>query len=275
MKTILFVLALSFPIALNGAPLTKSTFTEVINQVSILASTTQAAKRAKLRDVVEAPDSVRTGSRSRAELTAPDQTVTRVGANTVFSFTSTGRTYDLKKGSLLFQSPKGKGGGTIKSGGASAAVLGTTLMVAATPDGGFKVIMLEGRGKVVLPTGKSTTLKAGQMVFVLPDGQGFSGVIDIHLEKLVAGSFLVNGFSKPLPSLALIEKAIAKQNRLIARGDAVETGRTVDQVHSARVVPLIDNTNQQVVIPPLPAIPRRQQDDFPNEFLNGSPIDSP
>lgn len=262
MKITLFALALAVPLAGNGEALTSGTFSEVINEVSILAAVNQTAKRAKLRDVVEAPDSVRTGNRSRAELTAPDQTITRVGANTVFSFTSADRTYHLQKGSLLFHSPKGKGGGKIKSGGASAAVLGTTLMVAATPDGGFKVILLEGRGKVILPNGKSVVLKAGQMVFVLPDGQGFSGVITIFLERLVAGSFLVNGFSRPLPSMARIEEALERQNRLIARGDAIDTGRTVDQVHSARVVPLIDDNNQQVVIPPYPAIDGQSDQGF-------------
>ena len=265
MKTTFFVLAFSVPLAVTGAPLTKSTFTQVVNDVDVISSGTQKASPAKLQSIVEAPNSVRTGGRSRAELTAPDSTITRVGSNTVFSFTSAGREYNLKKGSLLFQSPKGKGGGTIRSGGASAAVLGTTLMVAATPDGGFKVIMLEGRGKVVLPNGKSVILKAGQMVFVLPNGQGFSGVITIRLGNLVAGSLLVNGFSNPLPSMPLIQAAVEKQERLIASGGATDTGQSVDQIKDARVVPLIDSISRQAVIhPPIKRGPNDIEDDVPS-----------
>ena len=74
----------------------------------------------------------------------PDKTITRVGANTVFSFEGKDRSVNLESGSLLFHSPKGKGGGTIKSGGASAAVLGTTLIVSSVAGGGFKVVLLEG-----------------------------------------------------------------------------------------------------------------------------------
>jgi len=62
-------------------------------------------------------------------LVAQDETVTRVGANTIFSFDPANRTIDLKQGSLLFHSPHGKGGGTIHTGSATASVLGTTLIV--------------------------------------------------------------------------------------------------------------------------------------------------
>jgi hypothetical protein len=208
-----------------AAPLTESTFTEIIRDVNTL-STAGNPSSAKLNDVLKAPDRVRTGPESRAELTAADSTITRVGANTVFSFSDSGRTLNLEQGSLLFHAPKGIGGGTIKSGGASAAVLGTTLIVAATVDGGFKVILVEGSGKVTLPNGKTVTLKAGQMVFILPGGGGLSEVIDINLGRLASGSGLINGFARPLPSAPLIQAAVDGQNAKLASGDAVDTGET-------------------------------------------------
>ena len=209
-----------------AAPLTESTYTEIIHEVNTLSTAGNPAA-AKLNDVLKAPDRVRTGPESRAQLTAADNTITRVGANTVFSFSDSGRTLNLEQGNLLFHAPKGIGGGTIKSGGASAAVLGTTLIVSATPDGGFKVILLEGRGTVTLANGKTVTLKAGQMVFVLPAGTQLSKVVNINLERLVAGSLLVKGFDHPLPSEPLINSAIAKQKKLIAAGGAVDTGEAV------------------------------------------------
>src|SRR2546427_6398101 len=129
----------------SAAQFSESTITEIIKDVNVIPATTTASSPAALNQLVKAPDMVRTGADSRAELTAPDKTITRVGANTVFSFETTDRVLNLQKGSLLFHSPKGVGGGMIKSGGASAAVLGTTLLVASTADGGFKVILPEGR----------------------------------------------------------------------------------------------------------------------------------
>ena len=227
MKTILLITALTFVCRFSGgaAPLTESTFTEIINEVNTLTAAGDAAA-AKVTDVLKAPQRVRTGPQSRAELTAPDKTITRVGANTVFSYADSGRTLNLEKGSLLFHAPKGLGGGTIKSGGAAAAVLGTTLIVSATLDDGFKVILLEGSGKVTLPNGKTVTLKAGQMVFVLPDGTELSDILEINLGRLAASASLVNGFGHPLPSAPLIQAAVDGQNSQFAAGDAVDTGET-------------------------------------------------
>ncbi len=148
MKAIFLMAAITVAARFSGAaaPLTESTFTEIIHDVNTL-STAGAAAPAKVSDVLKAPDRVRTGPESRAELTAPDRTITRVGANTVFSYADNGRTLNLEQGNVLFHAPKGLGGGTIKSGGAAAAVLGTTIIVSATPNGGFKVILLEGRGR--------------------------------------------------------------------------------------------------------------------------------
>lgn len=224
MKAKLFIAGLlcgSMP--LFAAPLTQSTFTEVIKDVNVVSANTKAAQAATVNEVVKAPDLVRTGPESRAELTAPDQTITRVGANTVFSFEPTGRNIDLEKGSVLFHSPHGKGGGSIRSGGAAAAVLGTTLIVSSTGTGGFKVILLEGHGTVTLPNGHSVTLNAGQLVFVLPGQTDFDHVLEINLGKLVAGSALVNGFNTPLPSLPLIQGAINLQNQELSNGK-VDTG---------------------------------------------------
>ena len=95
----------------------------------------------------------------------------------------------------------------------------------ATAGGGFKVILLEGKGKVTLPNGNSVTLKAGQEVFVLPGGTEFSKVFNINLDKLVKGSQLVNGFSHELSSLPLILLAIQDQNSQIKSGAASDTGQ--------------------------------------------------
>src|SRR3989442_7838295 len=102
--TLLCVLLLGCLKIAGAASLTESTVTEIIKEVNLLP-TGATASPAKLKDLVKAPDRVRTGAESRTELTAPDQTITRIGANTVLSFETKGRVLNLAKGSLLFHSP--------------------------------------------------------------------------------------------------------------------------------------------------------------------------
>jgi hypothetical protein len=91
----------------------------------------------------------------------------RVGQNSIFSFARDSREIELQQGSILFQSPTGKGGGTIRTPAASAAVLGTTLIVTTTKNGGFKVLLIEGHGRVRGANGAVRNLTSGQMVYAL------------------------------------------------------------------------------------------------------------
>ena len=58
---------------------------QVVNDVQIISAARQSQKSAAVNDVFTMPDILRTGPSSRAELVAEDATVTRVGANTIFS----------------------------------------------------------------------------------------------------------------------------------------------------------------------------------------------
>ena len=231
----LFGICLVITGSLGAADLRESTLVQVVNEVKV-APAGAAEKDARANDVVRAPDKIRTGTKSRAELKAPDNTLTRIGANTIFSFEQSGRVLNLEKGSVLFHSPAGRGGGTIKSAGASAAVLGTTLIVAATQDGGFKCLLLEGKGTITLPNGKTQRLEAGDMVYVPAGAQDLS-VIKIDLGKLVGGSQLVNGFANPLPTIGDIRNEIAKQNIAIISGNYEETGLMIGGVATFKTDP--------------------------------------
>ena len=204
-----------------AAPLTESVFTEIINDAKVVTASTQAAAPAKTNELFKAPDRVRTGPASRVELTAADHTITRIGANTVFTFEPTGRSIYLDKGSILFHTPAGQGGGSIKHGGASAAVLGTTIIGAILDNGGFKIMVLEGQCLVTLRDGATLTLNAGQFVVIPADGNSFGqGAQTFNIGELVSRLLLIQGFSNPLPSLPLIKDAIQAQNTAIANGTA-------------------------------------------------------
>src|SRR5581483_297078 len=64
-----------------------------------------APRPAVVNDKVTQQMGVRTGVESRAELTFTDLTLTRLGANTIFSFKQGARELDLTSGAVLLQVP--------------------------------------------------------------------------------------------------------------------------------------------------------------------------
>lgn len=204
---------------LASLPLTESAFTEIIHEANVVTASNKTGTPARTNALFKAPDLVRTGQESRVELTAKDQTITRVGASTTFTFAKGGRDILLKQGGVLFHAPAGAGGGAIKYHGSSAAVLGTTVIGEVLPDRRFKVLDLEGRVKVILASGEFVTLKPGQMMIVSANGGALGETMDFNLGDLMVRLQLVVGFSHPLSSMPLIEAAIREQNQQIALGN--------------------------------------------------------
>ncbi|MEQ2007698.1 MAG: FecR family protein [Limisphaerales bacterium] len=234
--------ALLFAPAVFAADLREAMFTQVIKDVTVVSGGTKSTAKAKLNDRFINPDIIQTGPDSLAELVAADKTVTRIGANTIFSFSGKGRELNLEQGSVLFHSPKGKGGGTVKTKAASASVLGTTIVVTATAGGGFKAIVLEGRGQITLPNGNFRILTAGQVTFVLPGSQRFGPQLNINLSKLVESSRLVQGFEQELPSKPVIQAAIERQVALIVAGVAEDTRILIGNQATEETVATVDST---------------------------------
>lgn len=216
----------------SAAAFAEARFIEVVNDVRMISLPDRAIQTAEIDQVLRAPDLVQTGRRSRAQLKTEDGTIARVGSNTLFSFDQVDRSVELEQGSILFHSPSGQGGGRIVTASATASVLGTTIIVAATNDGGFKVLVLEGTAQVDFPDGTSQVLNAGQMTFVLPSatpgGPSERGpVLDFDLEAQLQGSALVNDFSGPLESMPQIDRAVQVQREEILRGELQPTGLVI------------------------------------------------
>jgi hypothetical protein len=205
--------------------LNQSTFTQVINDVKVKSAT--AVRPGTVNGVVKSPEIVQTGSNSRAELQAPDQTLTRVGANTIFSFDTAGRGIDLKQGTVLFHSPEGKGGGTIRTAAATAAVTGTTIMVVSTSNGGFKLLVLEGKARARLPGGRGVDLKAGQLTFIIPGQKQLGPILTFDLKQAIERANMVKGFSKPIASKDKIDKEVEKQQQAYKSGKAQPTDTAI------------------------------------------------
>src|SRR5207244_629388 len=123
--------------------------TEVIHDVRLLAAKA-AARPAAVNDTIHEGTAVRTGTDSRAELTFTDLTLTRLGANTVFSFGAAARTYDLGSGAILMSAPNGTGTVKISTAVATCAVSGFTMISEYHGNTWNKVLMLNGDGYVSL-----------------------------------------------------------------------------------------------------------------------------
>src|SRR5437773_1914212 len=221
-KTLLLfaVAGLCLPISIKAAPLTEAHVTKIINDVKIV-DPTAGERRAQLQDAIRDQIALTTGIKSRSELLFDDNTLTRIGPESYFSFKSGTREMTFDKGTLLLQVPKGLGGAKIHTAAVTAAITGTTIMMEYVPKHDIKVLVLEGslRLSVNGRFGDSLLLSPGKMVIMRPDAKRIPDPVTVDLKHVVHTSTLVNmGHGKkahgsPLPSLPLIEKEIAQQEK--------------------------------------------------------------
>lgn len=178
--------------------------TEVIHDVRLLGAQT-AAHPATVNDTVREGTAVRTGTDSRAELMFMDQTLARLGANTVFSFGGAARTYDLGSGAILMSAPKEAGTVKITTAVATCAVSGFTAIVERHSNSWNKFIILHGDGWMRINgiRGDPCQLHTGQMVVFPPHPTHCPPVLNIDISKLLNGK-LAKGFKGPLPELNII-----------------------------------------------------------------------
>src|SRR5437868_11282721 len=219
-----------------AGPLTSAEVTKIINRVTVIEPA-KGTRPATLRDVIKDNLGLQTGARSRSELLFQDNTLTRVGAETFFSFKTGTRDMTLEKGSMLLQVPKGLGGATIHTAAVTAAITGTTIMMEYSPGQYLKVLVLEGSLRLSRngSFGDSLVLHPGKMIIMRPDAKRIPDPIDIDLAEIVRTSTLVNfPGSKVLPSMPLIQAAITDQAKAVAKGTLVPTNLVMG--HGTKVV---------------------------------------
>ena len=258
--------------AANGAQLKQARVSQVIKDVKLLPA--QAAPRpAVVSDEVREGTAVRTGIESRAELTFTDQTLARLGANTIFSFTEGTRNLDLGGGAMLLRVPKNSGGAKIHTAAVTAAITGTTVLLEYHPNAFIKFIVLEGVARMFRKNrvGESVLVHAGQMLIVNPNGEGLPEPVDVDLERLIKTSLLINGFP-PLLSLDLIDRQIATQRKALSEGDLVNTNLVI--FGGGTGVSLLDPTNANL-IDQANANEERQPSEFPSHSPTPGPSPSP
>jgi len=208
------------PVTSFAAPLTEARVTKIINVVKVVEPGA-GDRGAKLDDRIHGDLALTTGIKSRSELLFQDNTLTRLGPESFFSFKPGTRDMTLDRGTMLLQVPKGLGGAKIHTAAVTAAITGTTIMVEHLPKKTIKVAVLEGSLRLSIngQFGDSVLLTPGKMVIMPPNAKRIPDPVTIDLKKLVRTSSLVNMSGgknkgdKPLPSIGLIDQEIAEQQQ--------------------------------------------------------------
>jgi len=232
LRSVLAVVSVSFSVSIqlaSAGPLTEAQVTKVINHVS-LVDPRNGERPAAVRDVVKDDLGLETGVKSRSELLFQDNTLTRLGAETFFSFKTGTRDLTLEKGSMLLQVPKGLGGAKIHTAAVTAAITGTTIMMEYVPTKYIKVLVLEGSLRLSRNGlfGDSVVLTAGKMVIMRPDAKNIPDPVNVDIQHVVETSTLVNfPGADPLPSTNLIQAAIEQQRQQVANTNLVRTNLVI------------------------------------------------
>jgi hypothetical protein len=198
--------------AASETPEKDARVTRIIRDVRILP-TEADARAAVIDDKVQEGAAVRTGDESRSELTFGDLTITRLGANTVYSFDKAGRNVRLESGTILLRVPKNSGGAQMTTSAVTVAVTGTTVIFGFNEEAQSGLVVLEGGARMSLNKypGESARVRAGQRLDVGAGATKLPQPVKVDLEEIMRTSPLITDFP-PLPSQDLILAAIRDQN---------------------------------------------------------------
>ena len=229
---VLFILVAPTRLA-NADPLQEARVSQIIQDVRLLEAHA-APHPAAVNDKITVGSAVRTGVESRAELTFKDLTITRLGANTIFSFTAGARQAELTKGTILLQVPPNAPAVRANTTAVTVAVMGGTALLSTGPP--TKFMVLEGTG-TIYPLGhpeKAVTVRGGEMVTA--EGGHVSKPEKFDVKLVLATSALIADFA-PLTNLPLILAVVDQQL-------AEQLILTTNQLPSKSMIETIDVTDQ-------------------------------
>lgn len=191
-------------IAFAQAPEPEARVTRIIHDVQLMPAQA-TARPAVLDEKVDEHTGVRTGEDSRSELTFGDLTITRLGANTIFTFNKPGRSVQLESGSILLYVKKGSGAAQLSTSAVTVGVTGTTVILETTPDAANALTVLEGTARLSLNQNpiESSLVYAGQRLAVQPGATKLSRPEKVDLRQIMQTHPLIVDFP-PLPSQDLI-----------------------------------------------------------------------
>ena len=221
--------------SLSGAQKQEARITGIVHDVRLL-TVGGATHTASANESVREGMTVRTGTASRVEITFADQTIARLGANSVFDLRDT-RNLELKEGTMLLQAPRNAKDAKIHAAGFVAALTGTTTVLESYRTH-YKVLVLEGTGRLYRPShlGDSILVEAGQMVFGQPNA-ALSDPVDFDIGHFLKTCRFIVDF-KPLRSGASMASESQKQQKEKSKKNLIDTNLVI--LGGGTVVSLVD-----------------------------------
>jgi len=191
-------------LAQSPTPPAEGRVTVIFHNVQLLPEQADA-RPAAVNDKVDEGTALRTGIDSRSELTFADLTITRLGANTIFTFNKAGRSIRLDGGAILLYARKNSGPAEISTKAVSVAITGTTIIFESQPTSYDRLTVLEGDARFSLNDhpDQSTVVRAGQLLNVQAGATKLPKPGRVDLRRIVNTHPLIRNFP-PLPSLDLI-----------------------------------------------------------------------
>ncbi len=218
---------LLFALSFAGARAEPAALGETVGRVLVREAGAARQKPARAGARLEPGAALITGRGARAELLDEGGARWRVGALAVWQAEAEG--VRLFSGSALALVPGGSRrvdalGGTVWLGEG-------VWMLTAVRNEGLKIVCLEAGGELRAPLADPAAgeaarrLRAGELVFLRPQGEGFGPVVTIFLTELLATSRLVNGFAAELPERGRLQAvATAQAERLSGVTEALVAG---------------------------------------------------
>lgn len=219
---------LLFALSFAGARAEPAALGETVGRVLVREAGAARQKPARAGARLEPGAALITGRGARAELLDEGGARWRVGALAVWQAEAEG--VRLFSGSALALVP---GGGSRRVDALGGTVwLGEGVwMLTAVRNEGLKIVCLEAGGELRAPLADPAAgeaarrLRAGELVFLRPQGEGFGPVVTIFLTELLATSRLVNGFAAELPERGRLQAvATAQAERLSGVTEALVAG---------------------------------------------------
>ena len=273
MIRILITLAL---LALTGHSSIASVLSFVKNDVYSLKDTNKIT--AILNDKIESDTQVGTGEQSMCEISLDDKSITRIGANSMFSFMQKERLVKCDKGTFLVSKDPETETITVTTGSVTAAVNGSTVVFDVRDDATHIAVAETTAGVVVTDkNGKSITLQSGEGISATSNGMTFPTAKSVDVKDLISSSplFTEEGLA-PLANDALIKGVASAQETAKSQGMSFksEINDIVANRTDATSVPDIDTasgTENATSNSPPPSSPQINPQLVPPVLSNGTP----
>jgi hypothetical protein len=229
MKTLIYLAIL----ALSTHSVSASFVSFLKNNVYRVDNTNKVS--AVLNDKIESNTQVGTGEQSMCELSLDDKSVTRIGANAIFSFTEKERLVKCDKGTFLVSKDPETETITVTTGSVTAAISGSTVVLDVKDDATHIAVAETTTGVVVTDkNGKSMTLQSGEGISATPNGMTSSTPQSVDVKDLTSSSplFTEKGLP-PLANDALIKGVASAQETAKAQG--ISFASEINDVVSGRI----------------------------------------